>query len=138
MRAGFSGLNSELLISGTTNERGNIETTLSADYQILGCKSEKNDYYAIPYYSNATHEWWLRCKNWELDILNYTGTTNSSGVLDLPLKSKYIISIIILTPQDCIGLYGTSGSSTWIKVLKYDMSVAGDTSVSVSILYSNK
>ena len=76
--------------------------------------------------------------NSELDILNYTGTTNSSGVLDLPLKSKYIISIIILTPQDCIGLYGTSGSSTWIKVLKYDMSVAGDTSVSVSILYSNK
>ena len=58
-------LNSELLISGTTNERGNIETTLSADYQILGCKSEKNDYYAIPYYSNATHEWWLRCKNWD-------------------------------------------------------------------------
>ena len=57
--------NSELLISGTTNERGNIETTLSADYQILGCKSEKNDYYAIPYYSNATHEWWLRCKNWD-------------------------------------------------------------------------
>lgn len=76
--------------------------------------------------------------NSELDILNYTGTTNSSGVLDLPLKSKYIISIIILTPQDRIGLYGTSGSSTWIKVLKYDMSVAGDTSVSVSILYSNK
>ena len=58
-------LNSELLISGTTNERGNIETTLSADYQILGCKSEKNDYYAIPYYSNAVHEWWLRCKNWD-------------------------------------------------------------------------
>ena len=76
--------------------------------------------------------------NSDLDILNYTGTTNSSGVLDLPLKSKYIISIIILTPQDCIGLYGTSGSSAWIKVLKYDMSVAGDTSVSVSILYSNK
>lgn len=76
--------------------------------------------------------------NSELDILNYTGTTNSSGVLDLPLKSKYIISIIILTPKDFIGLYGTSGSSTWIKVLKYDMSVAGDTSVSVSILYSNK
>ena len=58
-------LNSELVISGTTNERGNIGTTLSADYQILGCKSEKNDYYAIPYYSNATHEWWLRCKYWD-------------------------------------------------------------------------
>ena len=26
---------------------------------------KKNDYYAIPYYSNATHEWWLRCKNWD-------------------------------------------------------------------------
>lgn len=65
MEQSITELNSELLISGTTNERGNIETTLSADYQILGCKSEKNDYYAIPYYSNATHEWWLRCKNWD-------------------------------------------------------------------------
>nr|DAY94092.1 MAG TPA: hypothetical protein [Caudoviricetes sp.] len=74
----------------------------------------------------------------DLNIYKYTGTTNESGILDLTLTPKYIISVIVTKPEGCIGLFGTNGNSMWIKVVSHDMSVMQNTPVSVSVLYSNR
>lgn len=74
----------------------------------------------------------------DLNIYKRTGTTDESGILDLTLTPKYIISVIVTKPERCIGLFGTSGKSMWIKVVYHDMSVIQNTPVSVSVLYSNR
>ena len=89
-------------------------------------------------YNNTWVGWIESATKDDMNIYECTGTTNESGILELTLAPKYIISVIVTKPEGCIGLYGTSGKSMWIKVVYHDMSVMQNTPVSVSVLYANR